>query len=104
MSHTDYHAALSSKVMGTSNLHSVSLETKQPISFFTMISSISGVIGQKGQANYAGGNAFEDAFAEYRRALGLPAISMQRPCNYRIGRQLVLGRGQVLGKPWWFDP
>ena len=41
-----------------------------------MLSSISGVIGQKGQANYAGGNAFEDAFAEYRRALGLPAISI----------------------------
>ncbi|GIK06546.1 putative PKS/NRPS-like protein biosynthetic cluster [Aspergillus viridinutans] len=38
--------------------------------------SISGVIGQKGQANYAGGNAFEDAFAEYRRASGLPAISI----------------------------
>lgn len=76
MSHTDYHAALSSKVTGTSNLHSVSLETKQPISFFTMLSSISGVIGQKGQANYAGGNAFEDAFSEYRRALGLPAISI----------------------------
>jgi acyl carrier protein len=41
-----------------------------------MLSSISGVIGQKGQANYAGGNAFEDAFAEYRRASGLPAISI----------------------------
>ncbi|CAG8889923.1 unnamed protein product [Penicillium egyptiacum] len=41
-----------------------------------MLSSISGVIGQKGQANYAGGNAFQDAFAEYRRALGLAAISI----------------------------
>ncbi|PKX89973.1 polyketide synthase fmaB [Aspergillus novofumigatus IBT 16806] len=76
MSHADYHAALSSKVTGTTNLHTVSLETNQPISFFTMLSSISGVIGQKGQANYAGGNAFEDAFAEYRRASGLPAISI----------------------------
>ncbi|KAF7175177.1 hypothetical protein CNMCM7691_006581 [Aspergillus felis] len=76
MSHADYHAALSSKVTGTSNLHTVSLETKQPISLFIMLSSISGVIGQKGQANYAGGNAFEDAFAEYRRASGLPAISI----------------------------
>ncbi|KAH1615370.1 hypothetical protein KXX21_000900 [Aspergillus fumigatus] len=76
MSHEDYHAAVSSKVTGTCNLHTVSLETNQPISFFTMLSSISGVIGQKGQANYAGGNAFQDAFAEYRRALGLPAISI----------------------------
>ncbi|KAF4202561.1 hypothetical protein CNMCM8927_000106 [Aspergillus lentulus] len=76
MSHVDYHAALSSKGTGTSNLHTVSLETKQPMSFFTMLSSISGVIGQKGQANYAGGNALEDTFAEYRRASGLPTISI----------------------------
>ncbi|RDL31023.1 Lovastatin nonaketide synthase [Venustampulla echinocandica] len=76
MSHADYHAALSCKVTGTSNLHFISIETKQPITFFTMLSSISGVVGQKGQSNYAGGNAFEDAFAEYRRSSGLPAISI----------------------------
>lgn len=76
MSHVDYHAAMSCKVAGTTNMHSVSLEKRQPISFFTMLSSISGVVGQKGQANYAGGNAFQDAFARHRRAIGLPAISI----------------------------
>lgn len=76
MSHADYHAAIACKVQGTINLHTVALETKQPIAFFTMLSSISGVVGTKGQANYAGGNAFQDAFASYRRKLGLPAISI----------------------------
>lgn len=76
MSHANYHAAISCKVQGTINLHTVALETQQPIAFFTMLSSISGVVGTKGQANYAGGNAFQDAFASYRRRLGLPAISI----------------------------
>jgi hypothetical protein len=76
MSHADYHAAIACKVQGTMNLHAVSLETYQPIAFFTMLSSISGVVGTKGQANYAGGNAFQDAFAAYRRRLGMPAISI----------------------------
>lgn len=76
MSYDDYHAALLCKVQGTTNLHDVSIEMQQPISFFTMLSSISGIVGQKGQANYAGGNVFEDALALHRLAMGLPAISL----------------------------
>jgi hypothetical protein len=41
-----------------------------------MLSSVSGIVGQKGQANYAGGNVFEDSLASYRHTLGLPAISI----------------------------
>lgn len=41
-----------------------------------MLSSVSGVVGQKRRVNYAGGNIFEDAIASYRCALGLPAISI----------------------------
>ncbi|KAK1975925.1 hypothetical protein LZ30DRAFT_785922 [Colletotrichum cereale] len=76
MTHADYIAALSCKVQGTWNLHTIASETRQPIRFFTMLSSTSGLVGQKGQANYAGGNVFMDALAAYRRALGLPAISI----------------------------
>lgn len=69
----DYHTTVSSKVQGTWNLHNVALEQETPLDFFTMLSSISGVIGQKGQANYSAGNVFMDAFATYRQSLNLPA-------------------------------
>lgn len=76
MSYTDFTEALACKAQGTWNLHAVSLETQQPITSFTTLSSVSGLVGQKGQANYAGGNVFQDAFAAYRSSLGLPAISI----------------------------
>jgi hypothetical protein len=72
----DYHGALACKVKGTWNLHDVAEEQQLKLDFFTMLSSISGVVGQKGQANYAGGNVFLDALAVYRRSLGLPATSV----------------------------
>lgn len=76
MAVSDFHTTISSKVAGTWNLHHVSLELKQPLSFFTLLSSVSGVIGQKGQANYSAANTFLDAFASYRLGQGLPANSV----------------------------
>ncbi|KAK5992001.1 Highly reducing polyketide synthase [Cladobotryum mycophilum] len=72
----EYHGALACKIAGTWNLHNVALEQNLELDFFTMLSSISGVVGQKGQANYAAGNAVLDAFAVYRQSLGLPATSV----------------------------
>jgi hypothetical protein len=69
----EYHETIKSKVQGTWNLHNVSLERELPLDFFTMLSSISGVVGQKGQANYAAANVFLDSFAFYRQKLGLAA-------------------------------
>ena len=70
----DYHTAINAKVHGTWNLHRASQELqKQPLDFFTMLSSTSGVVGNKGQANYAAANTFLDAFASYRKTLGLRA-------------------------------
>ena len=76
MTVNDFHTTISNKVQGTWNLHYASLEHKQPLKFFTMLSSISGVIGQKGQANYSAANVFLDAFATYRHSLGLVAHSI----------------------------
>ena len=72
----DYRDAVTCKVPGTWNLHNVALERSLPLDFFTMLSSVSGVVGQKGQANYAAANVFLDAFATYRRSLGLAACSV----------------------------
>ncbi|KAI5862010.1 reducing type I polyketide synthase [Durotheca rogersii] len=76
MSIEEYHAALGCKVDGTWNLHQVSMEQGLDLDFFTLLSSISGLCGSKGQANYAAGNAFLDAFAAYRQSLGLAACSV----------------------------
>lgn len=72
MTHDDFHTAIKAKVAGTWNLHNASI-AHTPLDFFTMLSSISGVVGNKGQANYAAANAFMDAFAFYRQGQGLRA-------------------------------
>ncbi|KAJ5446897.1 hypothetical protein N7445_001718 [Penicillium cf. griseofulvum] len=69
----DYHTAIRPKVQGTWNLHRASELHKTPLAFFTLLSSTSGIVGNKGQANYAAANTFLDAFAGYRHELGLPA-------------------------------
>ena len=84
----DYHTAIAAKVTGTWNLHLASQDLpsqKQPLDFFTMLSSISGVIGNKGQANYAAANTFLDAFAGYRQSLGLAANTVDLGAIQDVG-------------------
>ncbi|KAI9688389.1 MAG: Type I Iterative PKS [Bathelium mastoideum] len=72
----EYQTAVYAKTSGTWTLHQVSTEQKQALDFFTMLSSISGIVGKKGQANYSAANTFLDAFAKYRQSLGLRANSV----------------------------
>jgi hypothetical protein len=47
-----------------------------PLDCFVMFSSISSIFGNPAQGNYCAANAFLDSLAHHRRALGLPALTM----------------------------
>ncbi|KAF9631021.1 hypothetical protein BFW01_g1895 [Lasiodiplodia theobromae] len=69
--HEEWNAAIEPKVRGAENLHHALSEAT--LDFFIVFSSISCIVGQIGQANYAAANAFLSAFTQYRHLLGLPA-------------------------------
>ncbi|KAG7100701.1 Highly reducing polyketide synthase apmlA like protein [Verticillium longisporum] len=72
----EFHQAAGCKITGTWNIHNASQDLGLDLDFFTLLSSIASVLGGMAQANYAAGCSFLDAFAAYRRGLGLPAFSV----------------------------
>ncbi|KAK5660522.1 hypothetical protein OQA88_13071 [Cercophora sp. LCS_1] len=59
------------KAKGTWNLHEAAQGLE--LDFFVLFSSICGMIGMPGQANYAAANTFTDAFVQYRHQQHLTA-------------------------------
>ncbi|MEW1640335.1 SDR family NAD(P)-dependent oxidoreductase, partial [Streptomyces sp. NPDC093801] len=62
------------KVDAVLNLHELTRD--HDLSAFVLYSSSSALFGSPGQGGYAAANAFLDAFAGYRRSLGLPGVSL----------------------------
>lgn len=73
MTYDDWVAATRPKIQGSWNLH---LLLPQDLDFFVFLSSSAAVMGARGQANYAAGNAFQDSLAHYRRNKNLKAVSL----------------------------
>ena len=84
MTFDDWTASLRPKVDGTRNLHE-HFTGERPLDFMIYFSSIAGLVGNPGQANYAAGNTYQDELARYRRSKGLKAVSLDLGIMRDIG-------------------
>ncbi|KAF2752844.1 hypothetical protein EJ05DRAFT_234979 [Pseudovirgaria hyperparasitica] len=73
MDFEDWNSVTRPKVDGSWNLHEI---LPQGMDFFIMTSSLSGVLGQATQMNYAASSTYQDALARYRVSKGERAVSI----------------------------
>jgi len=69
-----FQKVMAPKADGAWHLHTLTLD--MPLDFFVCFSSIASLLGSPAQANYAAANAFLDALAYHRRAMGMPGLSI----------------------------
>jgi zearalenone synthase (highly reducing iterative type I polyketide synthase) len=96
MTHDQWRSATRPKMHGSWLLHRL---LPLDLDFFVMLSSIAGVVGNRGQANYAAGNTYQDALAHYRRRRGLPAVAVDLGLMLGIG--LIAERGGATNLKKW---
>ncbi|ETS77656.1 hypothetical protein PFICI_09718 [Pestalotiopsis fici W106-1] len=85
MTYENWQAAIRPKTIGSWNLYKLFPQT---MDFMIFLSSISGIIGNRCQSNYAAGNAFQDALAKHITAHG-----HMRSVSLDLGP--ILGAGMV---------
>ena len=82
--HADNFAeVMAPKILGALHLHTCTQTI--PLDFFVLLSSISSLTGNIGQASYAAANAFLDGFAGYRRSQGRPAMTVNWGALAQVG-------------------
>lgn len=73
MTFTDWQSSVEPKASGSWNLHTL---LPRGLDFFILAASLTGLMGQATQINYAAGNAYQDALARYRLSQGERAVSL----------------------------
>jgi NAD(P)-dependent dehydrogenase (short-subunit alcohol dehydrogenase family) len=82
MTYADFNEPLQSKVNGSWNLHTL---LPSALDFFILFSSVTGIYGKGGQANYAAGNTYQDTLARYRVSHGQNALSINLGAMESVG-------------------
>jgi hypothetical protein len=83
MSHHDWDAVVKPKVAGAWNFHHALRNVE--LDFFISLASVSGDVGNRGQAAYAAANTFLDAFTQFRLARGLRASTIDLAAVSNVG-------------------
>lgn len=73
MDFDQWSQAIKPKVEGSWNLHK---SMPEDLDFFIMLSSMAGVIGNPGQANYSAAGTYQDALSQHRRSKGLASMTI----------------------------
>ncbi|KAL4772930.1 polyketide synthase [Aspergillus nidulans var. acristatus] len=73
MTFEEWQCVLAPKVLGSWNLHTL---LPRKMDFFILASSITGIVGQPTQINYAAANSYQDALARFRLSHGEKAVSL----------------------------
>jgi acyl carrier protein len=82
MSYQSFMTAVKPKVQGSWNLHEI---LPKDMDFFVMLSSATGILGNRSQSNYAAGNTFQDMLAHHRRSLGLAGSTIDLGAVLAVG-------------------
>ncbi|KAH6607076.1 hypothetical protein Trco_003389 [Trichoderma cornu-damae] len=83
MTFEDYEAVVRSKISGAWNFHNALVDT--PLQFFIVLSSVAGIVGNRGQAHYSAANTYLDALVLHRRCKGLTAASIDLAAVEGVG-------------------
>lgn len=80
-----WNTSVEPKIKGTWNILEATKSRGLEIDFLVLISSLSGIVGQTGQANYSSANTFLDAFSQYSKSQGLPCTTITSGVMEGIG-------------------
>jgi NADPH:quinone reductase-like Zn-dependent oxidoreductase/aryl carrier-like protein len=91
MTYTQWVEAVGPKLQGSRNLNEL---LPRNLDFFVALGSFISVIGGRSQSNYAFGGAYQDSLADYRRSLGLRAVTINLGVVKDIG---IIARNGAVG-------